>query len=69
MCITWLGQPELAKASWLALLAQKARRDGYSASYTRAQSLFRDPAMAGADGSLRSLLARSSHIDVLAIDD
>jgi hypothetical protein len=33
-------------------LAQKACRDGYSALYTRAQSLFRDLAMARADGSL-----------------
>ena len=42
---------------------------GYSALYTRAQSLFRDLAMARADGSLRSLLARLSRIDVLVIDD
>ena len=49
--------------------AQKACRDGYAALYTRAQSLFRDLAMARADGSLRSLLARLSRIDVLVIDD
>ena len=36
---------------------------------TRAPSLFRDLAMARADGSLRSLLARLSRIDVLVIDD
>src|SRR6185437_12337195 len=47
----------------------KACRDGYSALYTRARSLFRDLAMARADGSLRSLLARLSRIDVLAIDN
>jgi DNA replication protein DnaC len=41
-------------------LAQKACRDGYSALYTRAQALFRDLAMARADGSLRSLLIRLS---------
>src|SRR5215469_2583712 len=50
-------------------LAQKACRDGYAALYTRAQSLFRDLAMARGDGSLRSLLARLSRIDVLVIDD
>jgi len=50
-------------------LAQKACRDGYSALYTRAQSLCRDLAMARADGSLRSLLTRLSRIDVLVIDD
>jgi hypothetical protein len=42
---------------------------GYAALYTRAQSLFRDLAMARADGSLRNLLARLSRIDVLVIDD
>jgi IstB-like ATP binding protein len=50
-------------------LAQKACRDGYSALYTRAQSLFRDLAIARADGSLCSLLARLIRIDVLVIDD
>ena len=44
-------------------------RDGYSALYTRAQSLFRDLAIARADGSLRDLLARLARIDVLVIDD
>jgi DNA replication protein DnaC len=42
---------------------------GYSALYTRAQSVFRDLAMARADGSLSGLLARLSRIDVLVIDD
>ena len=37
--------------------------------HTRAQSLFRDLAMARADGSLRSLLVRLARIDVLVIDD
>src|SRR5580693_8901494 len=50
-------------------LAQKACRDGYSALYNRAQTLFRDLAMARADGSLRSLLARLSRVDVQVIDD
>jgi len=50
-------------------LIEAAGRDGYAALYTRAQSLFRDLAMARADGSLRSLLARLSRIDVLVIDD
>jgi hypothetical protein len=50
-------------------LAQKACRDGYSAFYTRTASLFRDLAIARADGSLRLLLAKLSRIDVLVIDD
>lgn len=37
--------------------------------YVRAPALFRDLAIARADGSLRSVLARFSRIDVLVIDD
>ena len=61
---TGVGKTYLANA-----LAQKACRDGYSALYTRAPALFRDLALARADGSFRNLLARLSRIDVLAIDD
>ncbi len=64
-----LGPTGVGKSFVACALAQKACRDGYSALYTRAQALFRDLAMARADGSLRSLLARLSHIDVLVIDD
>ena len=64
-----LGPTGVGKSFVACALAQKACRDGYSALYTRAQSLFRDLAMARADGSLRSLLARLSRIDVLVIDD
>src|SRR5689334_1747445 len=55
-----LGPTGVGKSFVACALAQKACRDGYSALYTRAQSLFRDLAMARADGSLRSLLARLS---------
>jgi len=56
--------------SWLSCaLAQKACRDGHSAFYTRAAALFRDLALARADGSFRSLLARLGRTDVLVIDD
>jgi DNA replication protein DnaC len=64
-----LGPTGVGKSFVACALAQKACRDGYSALYTRAQSLFRDLAMARADGSLRSLLLRVSRIDVLVIDD
>src|SRR5689334_1997630 len=37
--------------------------------YPRSVALFRDLAIARADGSLRSLLIRFSRIDVLVIDD
>jgi DNA replication protein DnaC len=55
--------------SVIRALAQKACRDGYSAFYTRAAALFRDLAIARADGSLRSLPVRLSRIEVLLIDD
>src|ERR1700740_2990199 len=64
-----LGPTGVGKSFVACALAQKACRDGYAALYTRAQSLFSDLAMARADGSLRSLLARFSRIDVLVIDD
>ena len=56
--------------SWLACaLAQKTCRDGYLVLYTRAAALFRDLALARADGSQRNLLARLSRVDVLVVDD
>jgi DNA replication protein DnaC len=64
-----LGPMGVGKSFVACALAQKACRDGYSALYTRAQALFRDLAMARADGSLRNVLARLSRIDVLVIDD
>src|SRR5258708_37352929 len=64
-----LGPTGVGKSFVACALAQKACRDGYSALYMRAPALFRDLAMARADGSLRSLLARFSRIDVLVIDD
>src|SRR5271154_5618526 len=64
-----LGPTGVGKSFVACALAQKACRDGYSALCTRAQVLFRDLAMARADGSLRSLLARLSRIDVLVIGD
>jgi len=60
-CPTGVGKSSVACA-----LAQKACRDGYSAFYMRAAALFRDLAIARADGSL---LARFSRIDVLVIGD
>jgi len=55
-----LGPTGVDKGLVACALAQKACRDGYAGRYTRAQSLFRDLAMARADGSLRSLLAGSA---------
>jgi len=64
-----LGPTGVGKSFIACALAQKACRDGYSAYYTRAAALFRDLAMARADGSFRNLLARLSRIDVLVVDD
>jgi DNA replication protein DnaC len=64
-----LGPTGVGKSFVANALAQKACRDGYSALYTRAAALFRDLAMARADGSLRLLLAKLSRIDLLVIDD
>ena len=64
-----LGPTGVGKSFVACALAQKACRDGYSAYYARAQSLFRDLALARADGSLRHLLARLARIDVVVIDD
>jgi DNA replication protein DnaC len=64
-----LGPTGVGKSFVASALAQKACRDGYSALYLRAAALFRDLAIARADGSLRQLLVKLSRIDVLVIDD
>jgi DNA replication protein DnaC len=64
-----LGPTGVGKSFLACALAQKACRDGYSAPYTGTAALFRDLAIARADGSLRLLLAKLSRIDVLVIDD
>jgi len=63
------GPTGVGKSFLACALAQKACRDGYSSFYTRAAALFRDLALARADGSLRHLLLRLSKIDVLVVDD
>ena len=63
------GPTGVGKSYLACALAHKACRDGYSAFYVRAATLFRDLALARADGSLRNLLLRLSKIDVLVVDD
>jgi len=56
--------------SWLGCaLAQKACRDGFSVLHKRTSELFRELAVAHADGSIGRLLVRLSRIDVLLLDD
>jgi DNA replication protein DnaC len=64
-----LGPTGVGKSFLACALAQKACRDGYSALYTRTAALFRDLAIARADGSLRLLLTKLSRIDLLVVDD
>jgi len=64
-----LGPTGIGKSFLACALAHKACRDGYTALYTRASQLFRDLAIARADGSLPRRLLRLSHLDVLIVDD
>jgi DNA replication protein DnaC len=63
------GPTGVGKSYLACALAHKACRDGFSAFYQRAAGLFRDLALARADGSLRTMLLRLSKIDVLVVDD
>ena len=63
------GPTGVGKSFLACALAQKACRDGFSALYMRAAALFRDLALARADGSLRNIFLRLSQIDVLVVDD
>ena len=64
-----LGPTGIGKSFLAVALVQKACRDGFTALYTRAPQLFRDLALARADGSWRALLARGARLDVLVVDD
>ena len=64
-----VGPTGVGKSFLGCALAQKACRDGHLVFYTRAAALFRDLALARADGSLRNLLARLRRVDVLVVDD
>lgn len=64
-----LGPTGIGK-SWLACaLAQKACRDGFAVLHKRTSELFRELAVAHADGSIGRVLIRLSRIDVLLLDD
>ena len=63
------GATGVGKSYLACALAHKACRDGHLVLYTRATALFRDLALARADGSLRNMLARLTKVEVLVIDD
>jgi DNA replication protein DnaC len=64
-----IGPTGIGKSFLACALAEKACRDGFTAFYSRTAQLFRDLALARADGSLRTLLARLARLDVLVVDD
>jgi DNA replication protein DnaC len=64
-----IGATGVGKSGLAAALAHKACRDGYTVYYARAAQLFRELALAHADGSFTRLLRRLSQTDVLVIDD
>jgi DNA replication protein DnaC len=64
-----LGPTGIGKSFLACALAEKACRHGFTALYTHAPQLFRDLALARADGSLRSLFARLARLEVLVVDD
>lgn len=67
--ILLLGPTGIGK-TWLACaLAQKACRDGFTILHKRAAELFRELAVAHADGSFGRLLTRLSRIGILVLDD
>jgi len=56
--------------SWLACaLAHKACRDGFVVLHKRMNELFRELAIAHADGSIGRILLKFSRVDVLLLDD
>ena len=67
--ILLIGPTGIGK-SWLACaLAHKACRDGFSVLHKRSAELFRELALAHADGSLGRQLVKFARIDVLLLDD
>jgi DNA replication protein DnaC len=63
------GPCGVGKSYIACALAQKAVRDGFTALYVRAPRLFRDLAIARADGSFGKVLDRFARIDVVIVDD
>lgn len=61
---TGIGKTWLARA-----FGHKACRDGYTALFIKASELFRDLAVARADGSHSKMLYRLGRVDVLIVDD
>jgi DNA replication protein DnaC len=63
------GATGVGKTYLACALGQQACRQGFRALYRRVPRLFDELALAHADGSYTSLLARLARIDVLVLDD
>ncbi|MBY0497411.1 MAG: IS21-like element helper ATPase IstB [Cyanobacteria bacterium] len=63
------GATGVGKTYLACALAQQACRQGFRALYRRVPRLFDELALAHADGSYTTLLARLARIDVLVLDD
>lgn len=67
--LLFIGPTGIGK-SWLACaLAHKACRDGFAVLHKRSTELFRELAIAHADGSFGRMLLKLSRVDVLLLDD
>jgi DNA replication protein DnaC len=65
----FIGPTGIGK-SWLACaLAHKACHDGFAVLHKRSSELFRELAIAHADGSFGRMLQKLSRVDVLLLDD
>lgn len=64
-----VGPCGVGKSYLACALAHRAVRDGFTALYTRATRLFRELALARADGSLDERLRQIARPDVLIVDD
>jgi DNA replication protein DnaC len=64
-----IGASGVGKTYLACAFAQKAARDGFTVLYSGSRRLFRDLAMARADGSLDRFFTKLARVDVLVIDD
>jgi len=63
------GKTGVGKTFLACALGQQACRHGYRTIYRRVPRLFEELALARADGSYTTLLARFARVDVLVLDD
>lgn len=67
--IILIGPCGVGKTFLACAFAQQAIRQGHTGSYIRQPQLFRDLALARADGTLHKRLAKIARLDILIVDD